>query len=95
MTSRCCWWIQPASATTRNRSGYESGTIGARVSDAPSGVFWEAETPQAGQRSSGRPLAAGFDRVFGQYGMLFVSSGYGALGFMAENVLLAFSVDGQ
>jgi polyvinyl alcohol dehydrogenase (cytochrome) len=28
-------------------------------------------------------------------GVLFVSSGYGSLGFMAGNVLLAFSVDGQ
>jgi polyvinyl alcohol dehydrogenase (cytochrome) len=28
-------------------------------------------------------------------GMLFVSSGYGSLGFMPGNVLLAFSVDGK
>jgi polyvinyl alcohol dehydrogenase (cytochrome) len=28
-------------------------------------------------------------------GMLFVSSGYGSIGFMAGNVLLAFSVDGR
>ena len=28
-------------------------------------------------------------------GMLFVSSGYGSLGFMPGNVLLAFSVDGR
>src|SRR6266852_5214472 len=27
MTSRCCWLIQPASATSRNRNGYGSGTI--------------------------------------------------------------------
>jgi polyvinyl alcohol dehydrogenase (cytochrome) len=28
-------------------------------------------------------------------GMLFVSSGYGSLGFMPGNVLLAFSIDGK
>ena len=28
-------------------------------------------------------------------GMLFVSSGYGSLGFMPGNVVLAFSVDGK
>jgi len=28
-------------------------------------------------------------------GMLFVSSGYGSIGFMPGNVLLAFSVDGR
>jgi len=28
-------------------------------------------------------------------GMLYVSSGYGSLGFMPGNVLLAFSVDGK
>ena len=28
-------------------------------------------------------------------GMVFVSSGYGSLGFMPGNVLLAFSVDGR
>jgi len=28
-------------------------------------------------------------------GLLFVSSGYGSLGFMPGNVLLAFSVDGR
>jgi polyvinyl alcohol dehydrogenase (cytochrome) len=28
-------------------------------------------------------------------GMLFVSSGYGSLGFMPGNVMLAFSVDGK
>jgi polyvinyl alcohol dehydrogenase (cytochrome) len=28
-------------------------------------------------------------------GMLFVSSGYGSLGFMPRNVLPAFSVDGK
>jgi hypothetical protein len=27
--------------------------------------------------------------------MLFVNSGYGSLGFMAGNVVLAFSIDGK
>jgi polyvinyl alcohol dehydrogenase (cytochrome) len=28
-------------------------------------------------------------------GMLFVNSGYGSLGFMSGNVVLAFSIDGK
>jgi hypothetical protein len=32
MTLRCCWLIQPASATSTNRNGYDGGVMALRLS---------------------------------------------------------------
>jgi hypothetical protein len=45
MTSRCCWLIQPAGATSRNRRGCESGTMGAGYQRHESPRPFEAKSP--------------------------------------------------
>jgi polyvinyl alcohol dehydrogenase (cytochrome) len=61
-------------------------------------VIWDVDTARAfetvnGVSARGGSLNGPGATVAG--GVLFVTSGYGSLGFMAGNVLLAFSVDGR
>ena len=70
-----------------------------RAYDAASGkVIWDVDTTGAhttvnGVAANGGGLNGPGATIAG--GMLFVSSGYGSIGFMPGNVLLAFSVDGR
>ena len=70
-----------------------------RAYDAASGkVIWDIDTTGAhttvnGVAANGGGLNGPGATIAG--GMLFVSSGYGSIGFMPGNVLLAFSVDGR
>ena len=70
-----------------------------RVYDTTSGrVIWDVDTVGDLDTINGVPARGGSINGPGPTvagGMLFVTSGYGALGFMPGNVLLAFSVDGQ
>jgi polyvinyl alcohol dehydrogenase (cytochrome) len=68
---------------------YESGT---------GKVVWDVDTAREFETVNGVPARGGSFNGPGATvaaGMLFVSSGYGSLGFMPGNVLLAFSVDGR
>jgi polyvinyl alcohol dehydrogenase (cytochrome) len=61
-------------------------------------TIWDFDTLRSfdtvnGVSGKGGSLNAAGPTIAG--GMLFVNSGYGALGGMAGNVLLAFSVDGK
>jgi polyvinyl alcohol dehydrogenase (cytochrome) len=61
-------------------------------------VMWDLDTAREFETVNGIPARGGSLNGPGATvagGMLFVSSGYGSLGFMPGNVLLAFSVDGQ
>ena len=71
-----------------------------RAYDAASGkVIWDVDTARAylttvnGVPAKGGGLNGPGATVAG--GMLFVNSGYGSIGFMAGNAILAFSVDGR
>jgi polyvinyl alcohol dehydrogenase (cytochrome) len=67
--------------------------------DADTGrVIWDVDTAREFDTVNGIPARGGSLNGPGATvagGVLFVSSGYGSLGFMAGNVLLAFSVDGR
>ena len=61
-------------------------------------MIWDVDTTGAhttvnGVAANGGGLNGPGATIAG--GMLFVSSGYGSIGFMPGNVLLAFSVDGR
>ena len=61
-------------------------------------VIWDLDTAREFETVNGVPARGGSLNGPGATvagGMLFVSSGYGSLGFMPGNVLLAFSVDGR
>jgi polyvinyl alcohol dehydrogenase (cytochrome) len=61
-------------------------------------VTWDLDTAREFETVNGIPARGGSLNGPGATvagGMLFVSSGYGSLGFMPGNVLLAFSVDGR
>ena len=61
-------------------------------------VMWDLDTAREFETVNGIPARGGSLNGPGATvagGMLFVSSGYGSLGFMPGNVLLAFSVDGR
>ncbi|MDP8979219.1 MAG: PQQ-binding-like beta-propeller repeat protein [Acidobacteriota bacterium] len=78
-------------------SGSMDGHLRA-YSMADGSVVWDFDTLRAfetvnGVAGKGGSLSASGPTIAG--GMLFVNSGYGALGGMAGNVLLAFSVDGK
>ena len=71
-----------------------------RAYDAASGkVIWDVDTAHAYMNTVNKVPAKGGGMngpgatVAG--GMLFVNSGYGSIGFMAGNAILAFSVDGK
>jgi polyvinyl alcohol dehydrogenase (cytochrome) len=70
-----------------------------RAYDAGSGrVIWDVDTTGSHATVNGVPANGGGMNGPGATvagGMLFVSSGYGSIGFMPGNVLLAFSVDGR
>ena len=70
-----------------------------RAYDAATGnVMWDVDTTGAHTTVNGVPANGGGMNGPGVTvagGMLFVSSGYGSIGFMPGNVLLAFSVDGR
>ena len=66
MTSRCCWFIRPASAMRTNRYGCGSGGMMSRLPEAafhrlPGSARSEIES------SSTNRLACSVDPVFGQY----------------------------
>jgi polyvinyl alcohol dehydrogenase (cytochrome) len=78
-------------------SGSMDGHLRA-YSMADGATIWDFDTLQPFETVNGVPgkggsLSASGPTIAG--GMLFVNSGYGALGGMAGNVLLAFSVDGR
>jgi hypothetical protein len=59
VTARCCWLIQPPRATTRNRSGYESGGMSAAYQrDAAASFKWrQPDSPRIVQiRPGGRSI---------------------------------------
>jgi polyvinyl alcohol dehydrogenase (cytochrome) len=61
-------------------------------------VIWDFDTARDFETVNGIPARGGSLNGPGATvagGMLFVNSGYGSLGFMPGNVLLAFSVDGR
>src|ERR1700687_1282129 len=60
MTSRCCWFTQPATATSTNCRGNDSGTITPRLPKASPGARCK------GQDAATQALGLGVDRVFGQ-----------------------------
>jgi polyvinyl alcohol dehydrogenase (cytochrome) len=65
---------------------------------AAGGVIWDLDTAREFETVNGIPARGGSLNGPGATvagGMLFVSSGYGSLGFMPGNVLLAFSIDGR
>ena len=71
-----------------------------RAYDSSSGkVIWDVDTAQAygttvnGVAAKGGGMNGPGATVAG--GMVFVNSGYGSIGFMAGNAILAFSVDGR
>jgi polyvinyl alcohol dehydrogenase (cytochrome) len=70
-----------------------------RAYDAATGqVMWDIDTTGAHTTVNGVPASGGGMNGPGATvagGMLFVSSGYGSIGFMPGNVVLAFSVDGR
>ena len=65
MTSRGCWLIQPATATTRNCNTWEKATYGASRAEALGGH--ERRDPASVQRRISP--SDGVDRVLGQYGV--------------------------
>ena len=78
-------------------SGSMDGHLRA-YAEADGKIIWDFDTlPEFetvnGVKAHGGSLSATGPTVAG--GMMFVNSGYGALGGMAGNVLLAFSVDGK
>jgi len=97
---RGCSSAQMAAATALEGvvlSGSMDGTLRA-YSKTDGKIVWEQNTVQEhetvnGVKARGGSMNAGGPVVAG--GMLFVNSGYGVLGGMAGNVLLAFSVDGK
>jgi polyvinyl alcohol dehydrogenase (cytochrome) len=70
-----------------------------RAYDTASGkLLWDVDTTGSHTTVNGVPANGGGMNGPGATvagGMLFVSSGYGSIGFMPGNVLLAFSVDGK
>ena len=95
-----CTTAQPAAVSAMPGvifSGALDGHL--RAYDAASGkVIWDIDTTGAhttvnGVTANGGGLNGPGATIAG--GMLFVSSGYGSIGFMPGNVLLAFSVDGR
>ena len=70
-----------------------------RAYDPASGkVLWDIDTARTYETANGVAAKGGGlngPGVTVAGGMLFVSSGYGSIGFMPGNVLLAFSVDGR
>jgi polyvinyl alcohol dehydrogenase (cytochrome) len=95
-----CGTGQPAAVTAIPGvvlSGSLDGHL--RGYDADTGtVIWDVDTAREFDTVNGIPARGGSLNGPGATvagGVLFVSSGYGSLGFMAGNVLLAFSVDGR
>jgi polyvinyl alcohol dehydrogenase (cytochrome) len=71
-----------------------------RAYDSSSGkVIWDVDTAHAYINTvNGVPSKGGGMNGPGATiadGMVFVNSGYGSIGFMAGNAILAFSVDGK
>jgi polyvinyl alcohol dehydrogenase (cytochrome) len=95
-----CNTAQPAAVTAIPGvifSGALDGHL--RAYDAANGkVVWDVDTTGSHTTVNGVPASGGGMNGPGATvagGMLFVSSGYGSIGFMPGNVLLAFSVDGR
>ncbi|MBM3813249.1 MAG: cytochrome C oxidase Cbb3 [Acidimicrobiia bacterium] len=98
--TRGCTTAQMAPATALDGivlSGSMDGTLRAfQVSDGK--IVWELPTlgeyeTVNGVKAKGGSMNAAGPVIVG--GMLYVNSGYGVLGGMAGNVLLAFSIDGN
>lgn len=95
-----CSTAQPAAVTVIPAvvfSGSLDGHLRAYASDTGR-VIWDLDTAREFDTANGIPARGGSLNGPGATvagGMLFVSSGYGSLGFMPGNVLLAFSVDGR
>jgi polyvinyl alcohol dehydrogenase (cytochrome) len=70
-----------------------------RAYDAGTGkVLWDVDTARAFESVNGVPTSGGGMNGPGATvagGMLFVNSGYGSIGFMPGNALLAFSLEGR
>ena len=95
-----CTTGQPAAVTSIPGVVFSGSLDGhLRAYDTTSGrVIWDVDTVGDLDTINGVPARGGSINGPGPTvagGMLFVTSGYGALGFMPGNVLLAFSVDGQ
>ena len=95
-----CTTAQPAAVSAMPGVVFSGALDGhLRAYDAASGkVIWDIDTTGAhttvnGVAANGGGLNGPGATIAG--GMLFVSSGYGSIGFMPGNVLLAFSVDGR
>ena len=95
-----CTTAQPAAVSAMPGVVFSGALDGhLRAYDAASGkVIWDVDTTGAhttvnGVAANGGGLNGPGATIAG--GMLFVSSGYGSIGFMPGNVLLAFSVDGR
>jgi polyvinyl alcohol dehydrogenase (cytochrome) len=95
-----CHTAQPGAVTAIPGvvfSGSLDGHIRAYATDTGN-VIWDADTVGEYDTVNGVPGLGGALNGPGATiagGMLYVSSGYSSFGFMAGNVLLAFSVDGQ
>jgi polyvinyl alcohol dehydrogenase (cytochrome) len=95
-----CNTAQPAAVTAIPGVVFSGSLDGhLRAYEAGSGrVVWDLDTAREFETVNGVPGRGGSLNGPGATvagGMLFVSSGYGSLGFMSGNVLLALSVDGQ
>lgn len=95
-----CNTAQPAAVTAIPGVVFSGSLDGhLRAYDADSGqVIWDLDTAREFQTTNGIPARGGSLNGPGATvagGMVFVSSGYSPIGFMAGNVLLAFSVDGR
>ena len=95
-----CHTAQPGAVTAIPGvvfSGSLDGHLRAYATDTGR-VIWDADTVGEYDTVNGVPGQGGALNGPGATiagGMLYVSSGYNFLGYMAGNVLLAFSVDGQ
>ncbi len=95
-----CTTGQPAAVTAIPGVVFSGGLDGRlRAYDTRTGtVIWDVDTAQPFETINGVPATGGSLNGPGAAvvgGMMFVTSGYSSLGFMAGNVLLAFSVDGR
>ena len=67
MTSRCCWFIQPASAMRTNRNGWGNGGMRSRLPEADSPVAGGVPDLKSDPLSKNR-RSVRVDRVFGHHG---------------------------
>jgi polyvinyl alcohol dehydrogenase (cytochrome) len=96
-----CNTAQPAAVSAMPGVVFSGALDGhLRAYDAATGkVIWDVDTARAydstvnGVAAKGGGMNGPGATVAG--GMLFVNSGYGSIGFMAGNAILAFSVDGR